>query len=150
MNNDLHPGMSPIVRTVTRLTVGLILLYGLYIVLHGHITPGGGFAGGVIIALGLVHLTLAFGKGNTLGRISDPGIKRAECLGALLFLALAFAGFAGGAFFLNLLPKGEFAALLSAGCAPVFNIAICLKVGAGLFAVFLALTIIQPEEEEKP
>ena len=44
-------GMSLIVKTITRLTVGLILLFGIYIVLHGHLSPGGGFAGGVIIAL---------------------------------------------------------------------------------------------------
>ncbi|MBU3958757.1 MAG: hypothetical protein KKE91_02725, partial [Candidatus Omnitrophica bacterium] len=57
-----EPGMTLIVKTITRLTVGLILLYGIYIVLHGHLTPGGGFAGGVIIALSFVHLMLAFGK----------------------------------------------------------------------------------------
>lgn len=44
-------GMTLIVKTVTRLTIGLILMYGIYITLHGHLGPGGGFAGGVIVAL---------------------------------------------------------------------------------------------------
>ena len=47
MSKEHGDGMSVIVKTVTRLTVGLIFLYGIYIVLHGHLTPGGGFAGGV-------------------------------------------------------------------------------------------------------
>ena len=55
-------GMSLIVKRITRYTVGLIFLYGIYIVLHGHLTPGGGFAGGVIIALSFIHIVLAFGK----------------------------------------------------------------------------------------
>ncbi|MDI6606195.1 MAG: MnhB domain-containing protein, partial [Candidatus Omnitrophota bacterium] len=61
MMDNPNSGMSLIVKTITRLTVGLILLFGIYIVLHGHLSPGGGFAGGVIIALSFVHLMLAFG-----------------------------------------------------------------------------------------
>ena len=62
MSKEHDAGMSLIVKVITRLTVGLILLYGIYIVLHGHISPGGGFAGGVIIALSFVNLMLAYGK----------------------------------------------------------------------------------------
>ena len=51
MSREKEQGMSLIVKTITRLTVGLILLYGIYIVSHGHVSPGGGFAGGGIIAL---------------------------------------------------------------------------------------------------
>ncbi len=47
---ERSPGMSMIVKTVTRWLKGPILLFGIYIVLYGHITPGGGFGGGVIIA----------------------------------------------------------------------------------------------------
>ena len=39
-----EPGISIIIKTVTRLTVGLILIYGAYVVLQGHISPGGGLA----------------------------------------------------------------------------------------------------------
>ena len=47
MSRENEQGMSLIVKTITRLTVGLIILYGIYIVLHGHVSPGGGFAGGI-------------------------------------------------------------------------------------------------------
>ena len=63
-------GMTLIVKVITRLTVGLIFIFGTYIMLHGHLTPGGGFAGGVIIALSFIHLVLAFGKNQALKKIS--------------------------------------------------------------------------------
>ena len=56
-----RPGMSMIVRTVTRWLKGPILLFGIYIVLYGHITPGGGFGGGVIIACAFILVMLALG-----------------------------------------------------------------------------------------
>lgn len=64
-------GMSLIVKTVTRLTVGLILLFGIYIVAHGHVSPGGGFAGGVIIALSFINIILAFGKEFAFKKINQ-------------------------------------------------------------------------------
>ena len=38
-----HAGMTLIVKTVTRVMVWMMLLYGMYLILHGHLTPGGGF-----------------------------------------------------------------------------------------------------------
>jgi multicomponent Na+:H+ antiporter subunit B len=141
-------GMTLIVKTITRLTVGLILLYGIYIVLHGHISPGGGFAGGVIIALSFIHLMLAFGKDFALKKLSTNRASILESLGALMFLSIALLGFLGGFFFLNFfLKKGMPFNLFSAGIIPLCNIAISLKVGAGLFAIFVALVILSKMEE---
>lgn len=135
-------GMTLIVKTVTRLTVGLILLYGIYIILHGHISPGGGFAGGVIIALSFIHLMLAFGREVALKKLSEAKASILESLGAIMFLSIAILGFLGGYFFFNFfLKKGEPFQLFSAGIIPLCNIAICLKVGAGLFAIFVALIL---------
>lgn len=141
-NNE--QGMTLIVKTITRLTVGLILLYGIYIVLHGHISPGGGFAGGVIIALSFIHLMLAFGKEVALKKLSQVQASVLESLGAIMFLTIALLGFLGGYFFFNFfLHKGKPFALFSAGIIPLCNIAICLKVGAGLFAIFAALVLFR-------
>lgn len=137
-------GMTLIVKTITRLTVGLILLFGIYIVLHGHITPGGGFAGGAIIALSFIHLMLAFGKDIALKKLSEARASFFESLGAILFLSIAILGLVGGYFFLNFfLSKGEPFRLFSAGIIPLCNIAICFKVGAGLFAIFAALVFLK-------
>ena len=145
-------GMTLIVKTITRLTVGLILLYGIYIVLHGHLTPGGGFAGGVIIALSFVHLMLAFGKDVAFKKVSRPVASLFESIGAIMFLTVAVIGFAGGYFFLNFFTnKGAPFSLFSAGIIPLCNIAISFKVGAGLFAIFVALVLlkINSKEEER-
>lgn len=135
--------MSLIVKTITRLTVGLILLFGIYIVLHGHLSPGGGFAGGVIIALSFVHLMLAFGKEAVTSKISKNLASNLESIGALMFLSVALIGFFGGSFFLNILKKGDPFRLFSAGTIPLSNLAISLKVGVGLLAIFLALVILE-------
>jgi multicomponent Na+:H+ antiporter subunit B len=142
-------GMTLIVKTITRLTVGLILLYGIYIVLHGHVSPGGGFAGGVIIALSFIHLMLAFGKEVALKKVSQAVASIFESLGALMFLTIAILGFLGGFFFFNFfLHKGKPFELFSAGIIPLCNIAICLKVGAGLFAIFVVLVLFKGLGEE--
>ena len=147
MNDDNGKGMSLIVKTVTRLTVGLIFLYGVFIVLHGHLTPGGGFAGGVIIALSFLHMVLAFGRESAMRGLRDSTITLTEGAGAVAFLSVALLGFAGGFFFANVLPKGQPFHLFSAGLIPMSNIAIGCKVGAGLFAIFLALVLLRPEGE---
>ena len=136
--------MSLIVKTVARVTTGLILLYGMYIIIHGHVSPGGGFAGGVIVALAFVLLVLAFGKKFTMEKISVSRASLVESLGAIMFLAIALAGFAGGYFFLNFFTnKGEPFRVFSAGIIPLCNIAISLKVAAGLFAIFMILVILE-------
>ena len=147
---DDKKGMTLIVKTITRLTVGLILLYGIYIVLHGHISPGGGFAGGVIIALSFIHMMLAFGREFTLKKLSQAMASALESLGALMFLGIAVLGFWGGYFCFNFfLNKGNPFTLFSAGIIPLCNMAISLEVGAGLFAIFVALVLFQgPGEKE--
>lgn len=143
--------MSLIVKRITKITVSLIFLYGVYIVLHGHLTPGGGFAGGVIIALSFIHLVLAFGRETAVKRLSEAAVSIVESAGGLIFLGLALLGvITGSVFFLNALPKGQPFHLFSSGTIVLCNIAIFLKVGAGLFAIFIALAVLRiPVETAK-
>lgn len=143
MSKDQAPGMSIIVKTVTRLTVWLILIYGIHIILHGHLSPGGGFPGGVIVALSFIHLMLAFGKEKVVTALSSRVVGLWESSGALAFLAIALLGLTAGYFFNNFLPAGEPFSLVSAGTIPLSNIAISLKVWAGLFAIFVALVLLR-------
>ena len=143
-------GMSIIVKRITRITVSLIFLFGVYIVLHGHLTPGGGFAGGVIIALSFIHVVLAFGKDFALRRLNEKLASIFESLGAVLFLTVSLLGlFLAGIFFLNVLPKGKPFNLLSSGIILPSNIAIFIKVGAGLFMIFIALAMLRITEGKK-
>ena len=137
-------GMSLIVRTITTVMIGFIFIYGIYIILHGHLTPGGGFAGGVIVAGAFILRILAFGSEPGGEKKSEIGASIFESVGALLFIGIALAGMViAGTFFLNFLPKGIALNLYSAGIIPFCNIAIGIKVGAGLFSIFLALAAVK-------
>ena len=140
-------GMSLIVKTVTRMTAGFILLFGIYIVVHGHRSPGGGFTGGVIIALSVIYLMIAFGRDAVTTRMSKYLGENLESAGALMFLAIACVGFFGGAF-LNMIKGGTFS-VFDPLTMPLSDISIGFKVGVGLFVIFLALIILQGVTKEK-
>lgn len=137
---DPKPGMTIIIKTVSRIIVWMIFLYGIYIVLHGHLSPGGGFGGGVVLALGLLSILLAYGRDFTLKWLRLGFLHDLEHLSPLLFLGVGLVGTAlGGAFLANVLSKGKLFALLSSGVILPLNILIGLKVGLSLFLVVLAL-----------
>jgi multisubunit Na+/H+ antiporter MnhB subunit len=146
-------GMTVIVKTIGSWVKVLIFLFGIYIVLFGHLTPGGGFAGGVILAGSYVLLLLAFGREFTEKNLSLGTASRLDCGGALLFAAVALTGFLYGSagFFYNFIQQkyevGHHTAfkLVSAGIIPLENIAIGLKVGASLFLIVLLLSVFRPE-----
>ena len=149
-SSPANGGMTIIVKSITRFVGVMVMLFGVYIVLHGHLTPGGGFAGGVLLASGVVLLTLAFGKNVALKILPQWLASALESVGALIFLGVALLGFSGGFFFLNFLPKGTAGKLFSAGIIPICNVGIGIKVGAALFAVFMVLIMlrIKPGKEE--
>ena len=140
-------GMTIIVKTVSSWVKVLIVLFGIYIVLFGHLTPGGGFAGGVILASSYVLLMLAFGSEFVEKNLPLALGSKLDCIGALLFAMIAVIGLVvtDRIFFNNYLYKeylpGESFELISGGTIPLSNIAIGLKVGASLFLVILILSI---------
>ena len=112
-------GMSMIVKTVTRWLKGPIFLFGIYLVLYGHITPGGGFGGGVVIASAFILITLAMGQFSGLQTFSKAVASRLDSVGLLLFLAIGWLGtwWAAGHFFENFIttPAAPQFTLTSAG-----------------------------------
>jgi multicomponent Na+:H+ antiporter subunit B len=137
-------GMTVIVKTVSSWVKVLIFLFGIYIILFGHLTPGGGFAGGVILASSYVLLMLAFGRRFVEENLPASIASKLDCLGAFLFALIAILGLIlGGTFFVNFLYQrylpGTPFELVSGGTIPLANIAIGLKVGASLFLVIFAL-----------
>ena len=155
IRNAKH-GMTPIVKTIVRFALGIMVIFGAYIILYGHLTPGGGFAVGVILACGYIILTLAFGKEISLRKMGNTAASILDNLGALTFILIGIFGFTSGFFFKNFLGHGRLFDLWSAGTIPLCNIAIGIKVTASLFAVFMALSIfgrfihkLAGEEEEQ-
>ncbi len=134
-------GMTFIVKNITRVIISIIFLFSIYITFYGHLTPGGGFAGGIMLACGLILLTLAYGKNMAFKKLSDFWASILDNLGALTFWLIAILGYIGGYFFVNFIEKSNPFGLLSSGTILINNIAIGVKVFASVFAVFLALTI---------
>lgn len=145
-------GMSLIVKTVTRWTIGFIFLFGWYIILFAHLTPGGGFAGGVILAAGYVLLLLAFGQKVAKKKLNLPLSGELDALGALLFLLIGIIGlWLSGLFLTNFLQHyfpGHPFALFSAGVIPLCNLAIGIKVGASLYLVLLVLSLLKLSSDD--
>ncbi|MCK5455269.1 MAG: hypothetical protein KAJ16_12955, partial [Calditrichia bacterium] len=81
-------GMTFIVKTITGLLIAVIFSFGIYITVYGHLTPGGGFAGGIMLACGLILVTLAFGKNLALSKLSDFWASLLDNLGAIAFLSI--------------------------------------------------------------
>ena len=136
-------GMTVIVKTITRWTAAMIFLYGIYMLAYGHLSVGGGFAGGVILACAYIIVTLAFGHDDALHALPKVVANKLDSLGALAFLALAVVGMlTGNVFFSDWLREmypGKDFHLFSAGIIPLANIAIALKVCMSLFLIFFIL-----------
>ena len=149
--------LSKIVRTVANQLILFILIFGLYVIVHGHITPGGGFQGGAVIVSGVVMLLVAFSSKELKKSLSERVLSIMESTGALIFSILAFAGI-GTVFFYNFLVGtpifGRIPAtgpgpgdIWTGGVIPLMNLAVGLKVIAGLSAVVLALALFSSGEE---
>jgi multicomponent Na+:H+ antiporter subunit B len=137
-------GMTVIVKTVTRLTVGLVILFGVYVMFHGHEGIGGGFVGGVTIALAFILTLLAFGGDAALSRLPlAEGVRRGG-KDALFIVPLAMLCFLGIWLFMTLSANagwtgGRWNALLMIWC----DVFIGINVGVGFFAVFATLVKIK-------
>ena len=131
--------MTVIVRTIIRSLLPIVLIFGLYIISYGHLTPGGGFQGGMILVGAVMSVYLAYGY-DALRRIDDEDLDLAEHLGLLLYVVVGLAALGVGAGFLtNVLPAGQVGTLLSGGIVFVLNLAVGFKVAAGTLIVLLIL-----------
>lgn len=90
-----------IVGTVARLMVPFILLFGLYVLLHGHASPGGGFQAGVIIAAGFILLALAFDMDELKRRVPQTFILIAGSFGSINYVVIGIACIVSGGYFLQ-------------------------------------------------
>ena len=116
--------------------IGPTVLVGLAIAAHGHVTPGGGFQGGVILATASV-LGFLSGEYMAFRRVNPITlIDVAEGTGAGGFVAVGVLGLLSGAAYLaNVRPLGKAGDLLSGGTIPVANMAVALAVAAGFVLI---------------
>lgn len=157
-------GMSKIVRTMSNITLPLILIFGFYVIAHGHLTPGGGFQGGAVVASGFAMILIAYGSLWTIKKVKEKHLSIFESIGAIAFIGLGFLGLVfGSVFFLNFMANttnffGIFgsnvdylntaANINTAGVLPLMNFAVGLKVIAGLFAIVLVMAYATNKNKE--
>jgi len=128
---------SEILRTGARVLLPLIFIFGVYIFINGHLTPGGGFQGGVVIASGIL---LAFFAGN-IKELNHGFVTFIESAAGFSYVAVGLLGIwlAGGFLDPRFLPMGEFGSLFSAGAIPVIYSLIGLKVGSEMSGIIDAI-----------
>ncbi len=140
--------MSKIVRTQANFLYPFILIFGFYIVAHGHLTPGGGFQGGAVIATGIALIAVAYGYDTIRKWVKKTSLTGAEAIGLFLFILTAFIGMSTS-FFYNFLansglifgarvPYGANSGYLNtAGTLPIMNLAVGIEVLGGLGVIIL-------------
>lgn len=132
-----QPKPDPILKAAATLLTPFILIFGIYIVLNGHLSPGGGFSGGAIIGAGLILAANAFGFEQT-GRFFTRKTYSVISLFALLFYSAAksYSFYTGANHIESLIPKGTPGAILSSGLILPLNICVGMVVACTMYGFY--------------
>jgi multicomponent Na+:H+ antiporter subunit B len=129
-----------IIKTICRMMIPFLQLYGLYVIMHGHYSPGGGFQGGVILGASLIFLVIAYGRQEAQRRISFKALTVLACAGVILYSGIGAAALLGGGNYLDYgalpiaaVPKNRALGILG------IEIGVGLCVMAIMVSIFLAL-----------
>lgn len=124
---------SELLATGAAFLFPLLILFGIYIFLNGHLTPGGGFQGGVVLASAFLLLLFS----DCRIQLNHVLLKRAEAFSGAAYVAVGLLGLWLAAGFLDprFLPAGEFGQLFSAGAIPLIYILVGIKVGSELTGI---------------
>lgn len=124
---------SEFVQNGAKILLPLISIFAVYIIMHGHLSAGGGFQGGAVIASGVLLLLLAK-PDHPLNLVF---LSVTESIAGVLFVSAGVAGliFAGGFLDNRFLPLGQFGAFFSAGAIPIISILLGVKVGCELSVI---------------
>ena len=131
-----HDG-EPVVWIASSLFVPAACIYGLYIVVHGQLTPGGGFQGGVVLATAALAIFLGTGRAGYERVFPKSPVEAYETLGGLGYVAFGFAGLLlSGSFMRNVLPLSVTGALVSGGTIDALNIVVGIAISGGFIVLF--------------
>lgn len=137
-NDRLYePKNDIILQKTSCILVPLILIFGIYIVLNGHLSPGGGFSGGAVLGAGLILYLNAFGFQKTEQFFTEKVFRRVT-LGALTFYCLAksYSFFTGANHLSSGIPLGTPGNIISSGLILPLNICVGLVVACTMYAFY--------------
>jgi multicomponent Na+:H+ antiporter subunit B len=127
-------------RAVCTALVGPMLVLGLYVIAHGHLTPGGGFQGGLILMSAVLLVYLGGSRMRMTGDESMEAIELADGLGAAGFALIGLGGLLiAGTFLQNFVDLGSFARPWSGGTIPLSNVSVGLEVFGATLAILSEL-----------
>ena len=132
-----EPKNDTILQLVATFLVPIIIIFGIYIILNGHLGPGGGFSGGAVLGAGLVLYLNAFGFEKTERFFTEKTYKWV-CFFSLSFYCLAksYSFYTGANQLHSVIPKGTPGAILSSGLILPLNIAVGLVVACTIYAFY--------------
>ena len=133
-----EPKNDIILQTVARILVPPILIFGIYIILGGHLGPGGGFSGGAVIGAGLILYLNAFGFAKT-ERFFTAKTYKWMSFGALACYALAksYSFYTGANHIESVIPLGTPGAILSSGLILLLNICVGIVVAGTMYTFYV-------------
>lgn len=132
-----EPKPDAILQRITRIVVPVIFLYGFYIILNGHLSPGGGFSGGATVGAGLILYVTTFGFHNTQRFFGEKTYDRVK-VGALSLysVTMIYYFYTGANALKNIFPLGAPGNILSSGMILPINIFVGLEVACTMYAFF--------------
>ena len=133
-----EPRHDAILQMSARLLVPVITVFGIYVVLNGHLSPGGGFSGGAIIGSGLILYLTAFGFART-GRFMTEKLVKILTVSALSFYCVAksYSFFTGANHLESFITPGTPGAILSAGLIMYLNICVGIVVACTIYSFYV-------------
>ena len=140
------PSTDLIFQHIGKLLLPMIFVYGIYVVLNGHLSPGGGFSGGAVLGGGLILASSMFGQ-KRLTKVLTPDVTLGLSVGCLL----CYAGMKSYSFFTGAnhigweIPKGTPGDILSAGFILPLNICVGIIVACTMFSFYSLFSQVEEE-----
>ena len=132
-----------ILKRISALILPIICIYGFYVILHGHISPGGSFAGGIIVGLSFIAFSTIYGIEKGRSKLPEKVLIWIESYGTLWYGIMGIVGIVKGAPFLaNKLAGidlGEPGTLSSGGLISLIGIGVGIRVASTMVTLFFTL-----------
>lgn len=140
-----------ILKSAADMFVPPALVFGFAVILHGQLSPGGGFQGGVIVAAAVLLLYIGYGYRVTSQALNADTLKKNEAFGAVCYIVLAVVGLLASVEFCSniILGKGAIGNLVSGGTIMYMNYAVGYKVLTGVGCLLLIMMSLLASDQQQ-
>lgn len=137
LDHMYEPRFDIILRMMAKIVVPIVFIFGIYIILNGHLSPGGGFSGGAVIGAGLILYMSAFGYDNMKKVFNEKRVKVLTFISLTFYcLAKSYSFFTGANHLESIITQGTPGRIISAGLILPLNICVGIIVACTMYAFF--------------